>query len=523
MAEALTRKAAPERPADAGDVTPRGREVHLPVYLVAASVVAGVQLWRLWFLTFRYFDLDELEHTHAAWLVSRGLLPYRDFFEHHTPGVYYLIAPFLPAFRVETDADQAIAFLLFARFLMWLIAAGVLILTFQLGRRWGGTLLGAVATLLLATTLIYVQKTTEIRPDVPALALWIMALRLLPATTPGSRDAPTTRSFASSGVCVGAAIMFTQKMLFVLPGVGLALLWSLAAANGRAHRARWADAVGAWTLGVLAPIALTLGYFFIRGGLDDFFRFNLAYNAAFPDALPPFRYGVQLLAQNPPLVVFGLAGLVVTARTASRADGGGSLDRVLLLGALSFIGGLTVIPAPYPQYYLLMLPLLALFAARGLLALWEWLRARRRNGWLFVRPAAFAALLVLLSIHPAAQMWTASRPWWGNARNRAEIRYVLEHTRPDQAVLGGWMAGPGVFRPHAFFYFFFSTPEMVDAVPLYARQRLLADLYSGAVAPELVFLDESLQRLSPGVAMFVREHYVPVPGHEYLWRRRTAS
>src|SRR3954470_12562395 len=50
-------------------------------------------LTRLWFIPHREFDIDELEHAHAAWSVGSGSVPYRDFFEHHGPALYLLLAP----------------------------------------------------------------------------------------------------------------------------------------------------------------------------------------------------------------------------------------------------------------------------------------------------------------------------------------------------------------------------------------------------------------------------------------------
>src|SRR5260221_6570383 len=43
----------------------------------------------------RGIDPDELEHLHAAYCVWRGEVPYRDFFEHHGPALYYCLWPIL--------------------------------------------------------------------------------------------------------------------------------------------------------------------------------------------------------------------------------------------------------------------------------------------------------------------------------------------------------------------------------------------------------------------------------------------
>ena len=36
---------------------------------------------------------DNVEHIHATWLVAYGEVPYRDFFQHHNPLMWYLFAP----------------------------------------------------------------------------------------------------------------------------------------------------------------------------------------------------------------------------------------------------------------------------------------------------------------------------------------------------------------------------------------------------------------------------------------------
>ena len=36
---------------------------------------------------------DNVEHIHATWLVAYGEVPYRDFFQHHNPLLWYLFAP----------------------------------------------------------------------------------------------------------------------------------------------------------------------------------------------------------------------------------------------------------------------------------------------------------------------------------------------------------------------------------------------------------------------------------------------
>ena len=76
----------------------------------------------------RELDVDEFEHLHAAWMVSRHFLPYRDFFENHTPLFYYLL---LPLFRIFAEGP---ALVIFVRIIMSLSAFGILLMTYKLAR-----------------------------------------------------------------------------------------------------------------------------------------------------------------------------------------------------------------------------------------------------------------------------------------------------------------------------------------------------------------------------------------------------
>jgi hypothetical protein len=47
----------------------------------------------------RRFDADEFEHLHGSWMVHSGFLPYRDFWQNHTPLLYFVLAPLLSVFN----------------------------------------------------------------------------------------------------------------------------------------------------------------------------------------------------------------------------------------------------------------------------------------------------------------------------------------------------------------------------------------------------------------------------------------
>ena len=110
--------------------------------LAAGLVAAVASALRAGRVFTRGFDPDEFQHLHGGWCLAHGLWPYRDYFEHHTPWLWLALAPLLAHFPVDDDPDRAVAFVLAARFAMWVLGTVALFLTFRLGRLWAGARTG---------------------------------------------------------------------------------------------------------------------------------------------------------------------------------------------------------------------------------------------------------------------------------------------------------------------------------------------------------------------------------------------
>ena len=41
---------------------------------------------------------DNVEHIHTSWLIWQGGIPYRDFFQHHNPLIWYMFSPIVAGF-----------------------------------------------------------------------------------------------------------------------------------------------------------------------------------------------------------------------------------------------------------------------------------------------------------------------------------------------------------------------------------------------------------------------------------------
>src|SRR5919202_6549099 len=120
----------------------------------------------------RELDMDEFQHLHSAWMVSRHYLIYKDFWEPHTPLLYYLLLPFFHFFR------EGPGLVLAARAVMSLTAFGILYLTYALARLGHDRLTSLLAVVVLSYAVIFMQKSIEIRPDQPLVIMWLASLWL---------------------------------------------------------------------------------------------------------------------------------------------------------------------------------------------------------------------------------------------------------------------------------------------------------------------------------------------------------
>ena len=471
-------------------------------FLLAAIVALLVARIPLIFI--RAIDNDEFEHAHAAWNVFTGLVPYQDFFEHHTPWYYFTLAPFFHWFPVAESFDAARHFLIFARFLSLALTALSAVLIFLVGRVGAGRRVGLLAALLFVAQPVLIHKTLEIRPDVPALPFFIGALWFLRHAL--AREDRRLPWFLGGGLCLGATVMCTQKLLFALPGAFLGLgLWVLSGVRSGDRRrliSRTA-AVLVVALGVGAPTVVTWLGFALHGGGGQFIYDNFLLNAHWKWRTG--RHLLIILRTSWPILVLGLVGawsaLFPDGRRGKRDDG----DLLLLCTLAGLVAGVVVVPAAYEQYYLPPLTIACLFAARGLALLLGASRHRAR-AWLLV-----GATLPLL-IWPVVDLRRALGR--RGEVQMARLRFVFAHTGPADPVLDGWL-GMGVFRPQALYYGFMHR-ELQVSLPESEKNAYLDALTSGRVRPALIALDDELRALGPRFLQYLQRNYVSGDGVLYL-------
>lgn len=508
----------------------------LLVILALAALLATAAI-RLDLARHREFDPDEFQHLHTAWCISHGLVPYRDFYEHHMPALPLLLdglLPFQTAGRTLADANRV---MMLARGAMWVCSLIVLALTWMLGRRLGGAPVGATAVTLLTLSVIFTGKGLEIRPDGPATALWLLSLLMLSAAL--ERPEGRRRMFFASGLALGVAMLFTQKLLMAGPGLAAISLWSLVRRqDARRLGPRVADTL-AQLAGVGVPIAALAVWFAANDAGAIFVRATLLQNLGWTMEVSAGSTLSWLATRDPVLVALGTIGLFNLAIAFYRGRSE-SVRVVILLGAVSLTVGLFLIPTPYPQYLLPVLPLLAICGADVLLSMngdarrWGlaagifalvfclvWARPQFMVPWVY--PAAFASLALLAGslvrgrpswavavILVGASLYQMQQLRWmqGLSAERQLLGMARVHALtagPRNTVLDGF-TGYGWFRMHAWRYHFLHPGVRAQLSETDARE-LATGLRTGRIAPGAVLFDIQLQAMPEAVTSAIRDGF----------------
>lgn len=478
----------------------RSRAVFSWAALVCSSILFLLAMIPIW--STRFYGPDEWEHLHAAWCISQGQVPYKDFFEHHMPWHQLTMAPWVRWLRPQDSYDRAVLTLQLARAwsVLWIIVAAAF--TWAAARRWAGEAAGVVAAILFFSSPVVFWRGVETRPDTQATA-WLAAALCL-----ASRGADEKRQVWWLGFLCGGALACTQKALFLLPGFAAGLWLNLSE-----RPSRRVQKLAVWGGGVLVMPTLIWVWLAASGAGWQYVASNFLLNARWQTWMDPIPVLKNVLFEN--WMPFAAAALALPIAWGARHSilKSGRFGRLLIYVCAAGLAGLAVLPVVWPYYYLLWLPAVCCLAARTLVSL---LPKQRFAGTLLTMTCLGAYALTT-----AWHLRVRSDPTYLH-QQRAALRHVHELTQPGDLILEGG-SGPGVFRPHAFFYFFLHE-EIRQIIPQRQVEALLAQLRNGVVKPKLIVLDRNLSALEPRLNDWVRtncrivspEQYTPDSEHA-LW------
>lgn len=482
-----------ETPGSSSDARLPAREVALAWGLFAAlfalRIVAAFRM---------EFDSDEPQHLHVVWGWTRGLLPYRDFFDNHAPLFHLLCAPLLAAVGERADA------LVLMRLALLPVTAAALVCLWALGRRLFSPRAALWGAMLAAFWPEHFLTSLEFRSDGMWAALWLATL----VAWLGGR--PSVRRAWAGGTLAGATAAVSLKTSLLLATLAPAAL-IVALAAGRAARgtpseppARTPGASGPaglflWgTAGFVMVPALLAALFAARGALSD-----LTYGTITHNLLPGLGRSGNIAARLPAFAAL-LAASSLAGGLAWRA--GPRPTRaprtILVLSAGLYVAALvTFWPLLTPQDYLPFEPIAALLIAALVVS---------------APPRPRTALLAVFLAAESVALLRAARPWENRAAPEvARIHDALELTLPDEYVMD--LKGETVFRRRPVYW----VLEGVTVERL--RRGLIPDsIPERLIATHTAVAVERSRWLPPRAAAFLDSQYVDV-GHVRVLGQRLNS
>jgi hypothetical protein len=432
--------------------------------------------------------VDEIEFFRATRWVGEGAVPFRDFWEHHTPLQWLLFAPVARLFANGPGAG-AVVTLRWAQLALWVAA---LVLLTKIVRRRGLDPWPALALLLVSAS--FVGKALEYRVDVPGNLAFLAAVALI-----GSREARRP-AWIAFGAFMSAAVLANMRLapLVIVTAIA-ALFW-----RGGEGRWRWNGRALWMFVGVAAVAAAFLGYLAATAALQPFLDAVIGYNTTSARLLEVHTFWDAFLTPlwtlDPGGIAYWLAAIAGGVLAVRRRREGGPLQFFLLL-AIAAVVTIALMKVQYDYHfqicYLLLFPLVASALAALTRPLWRGVAAA---------VAAVALLVSLLQILPAfgSEMEYQDRVMTGADRV----------TLPGERVFDG--AGFALRRKPAYRYWFLTT-----GVRMMAARRLIEPYGLGDLAadpPAAIVADYRFRlylETFPRVAEYTTRHYVPL--YRNLW------
>lgn len=361
--------------------------------------------------------LDTYEHIHASWLVSTGLVPYRDFFEHHHPLLWYLFAPVTQLFY----RDVSIIFV--ARFIAVLGYLWTLYLTYVLARYYSKSKTGGLFAILFVLCIPSLWLDVQnLRPDIFMYISILAAIKYFFDYL----DKHQVKYLCFSYFLWFIAFLFLQKTIIFGFGFTTANVWLL-----YKKRILITDFFKALLLPVILFMSLLL-FLNLTNTLDQWYKCNFTFNFVIKN-----HFGNHSSGISPFLPYLTLFIALIIFRIFRFHEKGNVLFCIWLFSNLSLLDF-----APHPQYYFFTFVLSAVMLAPFLNRIYK------------KKPMITLVLATIFLVHTFYVLFVSIFSGVNLSRMKDEValvNYVLQNTTPQEKLLNGHYAY-NLFNPDTHYY-----------------------------------------------------------------------
>lgn len=271
------------------------------------------------------FYLDTVEHIHASWLVSEGKIPFVDFFEHHNPLLWYVLAPLTKLF------ERNIVIIPVVRTIAVLGYFSCIWMVYQISRQIYGKKAAQYSVLLLFCMFGIWRDIANIRPDIFMYLFFLLSLYWFLKYISDKKLWQLIVSY----LCMSISFLFLQKAVILGVGFAIATCYFL---YKRQIRSR--DFVLAVCCASV-PLVAFLGYLWYSHSFGAWFYYNVVFNMNLQEYYEDYNNGGVTHLRW--LVVITL---LIVARYYRFSKESLPILLCLITTALSFASF-----SPHPQYF----------------------------------------------------------------------------------------------------------------------------------------------------------------------------
>ncbi|MCM1324442.1 MAG: glycosyltransferase family 39 protein [Acetobacter sp.] len=385
-------------------------------------------------------DGDTLEHVHSAWLVYHGQIPYKDFFQHHNPLLWYIGAPLVGMYEYSLRAVDAV------NILTATVMALTLFYVFRLHKDFLSNTFGGLVAAAFCTFSHDSLYGKDFKPDNYMAASLVIGIYYLFKYLKDKKISSLVLSF----LLFFAAFMFTQKAILILVAIGAVLLYLL-----WQKKLQWSDILYSMALPLLL-YAVFLAFLWSEDILTMYFKANFELNTHIPAVFYTRRFISPTAEMYVPLI------LSLYALWCSTYNGNLYIKIISILFIAEFLIRLYYF-TPF-VYYFAFLHIIASIVA-GIAAA-DIVRNKPYLKWLFV---IYFAVIGCIYTHIYSRRITV-----GDSFKYGAAGFVLENTTPCDYVLNGYRIGYNLFHKNV--DFIWNLQGQIDVIAATIGIRPLANL-----------------------------------------------
>jgi hypothetical protein len=354
---------APDRAASSAEdsaCVPSGERRSSILWLgVLLAGALGLRLW-LWSRAYAFEQGDPVEYVNIAYRIAFGIgIPWWDLRPLLLPLIYVPVL-FLAQFWPDPTGEAMIRAL---RLVSVAFSLGCVALTYLIGRRLGGELVGVAGGVLVAVNPVFNHLSVSTYAEVPSTFFILLAIWLL-ARTDRAGAAPIL-----AGLALGTACMIRyQAIAFVAP-IGLWVLGTAIANRASIPPLGPRSLLGTFSLGLGIAVLIQAVIETVAYG-RPFHSLLVSFDYNVTSGLAPVEFGSEpvtwFIEEVPEWLGYLPLALVILSFPALAGGPRANEWRLLALAGLTMFIFLSALPHKELRFTSQVLPLFAIFAGQGL-------------------------------------------------------------------------------------------------------------------------------------------------------------